>query len=131
MTTERAKDKEFQEGFVRHGKARWPVYVVALVLTAIGILVERRVPGISRSIGSGGAAVLGTIATKHRYYRFTWFWITFAVLVMLQIPLMILTKPLMDSLKFAFMWVLAFVDLLAMSFAIEIVADRFDEDKKE
>lgn len=84
-------------------------------------------PGISRSLGSAGAAVFGIIIVKRRYWQNRWFWVTFAVLVILQLPLIILTKPLMDYLKFLFMWAFAFVDLFAMSFAIEIVAARFEE----
>jgi hypothetical protein len=41
---------------------------------------------------------------------------------------MVLAKPLLDYLKFLFMWVLAFVDLLGIGLVIEIVAGRFEGD---
>jgi hypothetical protein len=127
LSTDTNKDQEFRSRFVNRGKVTWRVYVVALVLGAIAVLFGRQVPGISRSLGSAGAAVLGIIIVKRRYWQYRWFWITFTVLVILQFPLMLLTKPLMDYLKFVFMWILALVDLFAMSLAIEIMAGHFEE----
>lgn len=125
MKTHTANDREFLQKFIRNGKVTWRAYFLAVALAGIGILFERRVPGVSRSIGAAGAAVFGTVITKHRYYRFSWFWITFIVLVVLQVPLMIVTKPMMDYFKFGFMWLLAITDLLAMGFAIELMASFF------
>lgn len=104
---------------------------MALALGVIGVLFERLVPGISRSIGSAGGAVFGIIIVKRRYWQYRWFWITFTVLVILQFPLMLLTKPLMDYLKFGFIWVSAVADLFAMSFAIEVMAGHFEESSTE
>ena len=104
------------------------MWVIALILMAIGLSLEHLVPGISRLIGAAGGAVILTMIAKHRYWQFRWFWITFALLVILQVPLMILIKPLMDYLKFFFMWLVAIIDFAAMGLVIEVVASRFDAD---
>jgi hypothetical protein len=119
--------KEFRKKFVAGGQVTWRIYAVALILVGIGVVVDRQVPGISRSLGSSGAAVLGIIIVKRRYWHYRWFWITFTVLFILQFPLILLTKPLMDYLKFVFMWIFALVDLFAMSLAIEFIADYVEE----
>jgi hypothetical protein len=120
-------DQEFRNRFINRGKVTWRVYVAAVVLSVLGILFDRKFPGLSRSLGSAGAAILGIIVVKRRYWHYSWFWLTFAALIIVQLPLILLTKPLMDYLKFVFMWIFALVDLFAMSLVIEIIAGHFEE----
>ena len=122
-------DREFREKFVKDRKVTWRVYVAATVLGVIGVFLEQEVHGISRFLGSAGAALLGVMVVKRRYWGFWWFWATFGALVTFQVPLVIFTKPLMDYLKFLFMWPFAIVDLFAMSLAVEVVADYFEVDR--
>ena len=121
-------EQDFRAKFVKDGKVTWRVYVISIPLAVVAISLEHWYPGISRPIGASGAALVGTVITKHRYWGFRWFWITLVLLTALQFPLMVLAKPLLDYLKFLFMWVLAFVDLLAIGLVIEIVAGRFEGD---
>ena len=126
--TKNEKEKDFREKFIKDGKGTWRVYVIFIPLGIGAISLEHWYPGISRPIGAAGAALVGTVISKHRYWGFRWFWITLAVVTALQFPLMVLAKPLLDYLKFLFMWVLAFVDLLGIGLVIEIVAGRFEGD---
>jgi hypothetical protein len=121
------EDQEFRRKFVAHGKATWRVYLAAVVVALIGLLMEHWIPGISRPIGTAAAAIGGTLITKMRYWRFSWYWVTFGILTILQIPLMIAARPLFDEFKYLFMWIFALVDLAAMGLTIELVAERFGE----
>ena len=77
------EDQEFRRKFVAHGKATWRVYLAAVVVALIGVLMEHWIPGISGPIGTAAAAIGGTLITKRRYWRFSWYWVTFGILTIL------------------------------------------------
>jgi len=120
------EDQDFRKKFVKDGKATWRVYLAAVVVGLVGISMEHRIPGITRPIGTAAVAISGTLITKRRYWGFSWYWITFGMLTILQIPLMVAAKPLFDEFKYFFMWIFAFADLAAMGLVIEIVGERFE-----
>jgi len=88
--------------------------------------MERYFPGTSRSFGIGSVAIIFTIIAKRRYWRFAAFWATLTVLAVLQIPLMMACKALLDEFKFAFMLLLAVADFFVISLVVELVADWLD-----
>jgi hypothetical protein len=120
-----ARDLQFRRKFVNNGKATWRVWVAALVLGAFVVPVEHWAPGWSRPIGACIAAVGSALIVKRRYWGFTWFWIVVFFLAVAQVPIIIITKPWMDLLKYLFMSLLTLVDLFLLSFVIELVAARF------
>ena len=117
------QDKEFRSRFVKDGKATWGSYLIGLVVGAGSLFMERHHPGTSRSIGVSFATIIFTIIAKRRYWRFAPFWATLTVLAVLQIPLMMACKGLLEEFKFGFMLLLALVDFFAVSLVIELVAE--------
>jgi len=120
------RDEEFRSKFIKDGKATWRTYVIGIFVGAAGLLAEHYFPGGSRSIIVGSAAIIMTIIAKRRYWRFAAFWGTLTVLAVLQIPLMMACKGLLDEFKFGFMLLLAVADFFVISLVIEVVADWLD-----
>ena len=74
------------------------------------------------------AAILIPVAKYQRYWRSVWFWATMTGMAVLQIPLVILARPLMDQLKFAFNIAFATVDVFLVAIAVNFVRPK-DDDK--
>jgi hypothetical protein len=58
------------------------------------------------------------------YWQGTWFWLTLLALLVLQVPLVIACRPLMDQLKFGFNILFATLDVFLVAIAVNWVRPK-------
>lgn len=64
-----------------------------------------------------------------RYWRAKWFWFTMVGLSLVQVPLVVLARPLMERFRFGFNILFATLDLLFVIVVVNCVRSRVDSDK--
>jgi hypothetical protein len=75
------------------------------------------------------AAVVVPTLKYRRYWRGTWFWMTILAMAVLQAPLVITTRPLMDRYGFGFNIVLATIDGILVVIAVNWVRPEESDDE--
>lgn len=71
-----------------------------------------------------GAAIVIPVLKYRRYWHDAWFWMTMLGMSVLQVPLVILARPLMDQLKFAFNILFATVDVFLVAVAVNLIRPK-------
>jgi hypothetical protein len=68
-----------------------------------------------------GAAPIGVAVVYYRpLWSRRWFWLVLSILTVLQIPLVVIAKPLMDQLKFLFLLGFVIVDFFFVAVVINV-----------
>jgi hypothetical protein len=94
--------------------------VIGVVAVLLGFF-SHDLAGWGVPAGVASAAIVIPILMKRRYWRETWFWMTMLAMSVLQIPLIILARPLMDQMKFAFNIVFGTADVFVVAAALNFV----------
>ena len=76
--------------------------------------------GLPSAIAAG--VILLPILQYKRYWRDGWFWLTLAALSLAQVPLIILSRPLMEQFRFGFNLVFGVADLFLVVLIINWVS---------
>jgi hypothetical protein len=71
-----------------------------------------------------GAVILLPTLKYQRYWNETWFWTTMLALSILQVPLVILSRPLMDVFKFGFNLLFATIDTFFVAVVVNWVRPK-------
>jgi hypothetical protein len=106
----------------RGSKGNWPVHLALVTWAIAAVSLEHWLPGWGVPVGIGGLVVGLIIHALRRLWHEVWFWVTVAILAMLQVPLMLYVQPYMNRLKLLFVFPFAVIDFLAFGIVIQCVA---------
>jgi len=99
------------------------VFVIVLIGLFLGFF-SQRLGGWGLPAGVAALAVAIPVLKYKRYWRGAWFWITVSVVSLIQIPLVLVTRPLMDRFKFGFNILFATVDAIAVILVVNWVRPK-------
>jgi hypothetical protein len=74
------------------------------------------------------AAIAGPTLKYRRYWHRAWFWLTILGMSIIQVPLVVLARPVMDQLKFGFYVLFVTVDAFLVAVAVNWIRPRDDQD---
>jgi hypothetical protein len=107
-------------------KPTWRTHVLAITVGVFAFLCSLRF-GYAWG-GSIAAAVAGLIFPVVAYYgkfgAHRWFWVTVTLLTILQIPLVIAVRPLVEQFRFVCMLVFGVVDFVLVAFILSWVCSK-------
>ena len=101
---------------------KWPIFLVAAVLG----FFDPALP-FGRAVFASGLAMIVPIMGFRDFWGEGRFWITILLLGITQIPVVILMQPLMQQLRFPFMFAFGVIDCALMVAAVSWVCSRIDE----
>jgi hypothetical protein len=100
-----------------------------VLLTALALFLgffSHALGGWGLPVGVVGAAILIPVLKYQRFWHRLWFWLTIIALSILQVPLVILTRPLMDEFKLGFNLLLATVDGIFVILVVNWIRPKED-----
>jgi len=104
---------------------RWAVKGPILIMACLLGFFDHELHWGRAVFAAGLAMTIVTIG-----FRASWnevrFWITLVLLGVLQVPLVLLVSPMMEQLKFPFMFVFGIVDTAVLGLAISWVCSQHD-----
>jgi hypothetical protein len=103
-------------------KSNWPMHAALVACATAAVSLEHWSPGWGVPVGIGGLVVVLIIHALRRLWHEVWFWVTVAIITLLQGPLMLYVQPYMNQLKLVFIFPFAVLDLLACAIVIQCVA---------
>ena len=108
-------------------KGNWPIHVVIVIWCLLAVSTDHWFAGWSGAIAVGGAVPALIVYSTSKAWCEVWYWVSIAVIALLQVPLMIYVQPLIVRLRFPFLFVLAFADYFAVVVIMQCVALVFSK----
>jgi hypothetical protein len=99
----------------------WPSRIVLATIAVLLGWFNHSLGGWGLPAGVVGAVILLPTLKYRRYWGETWFWLTMLALSILQVPLVILVRPLMDELKFGFNLLFGTIDIFFVAVVVNWV----------
>jgi hypothetical protein len=103
-------------------KKSWRIHLVIVAWCLLSVSTEHWFHNWSLAIAIGGAVPGLIVYSLQRAWHEAWFWITVAILSLLQVPLMIYVQPLIVRFKFPILLPLALGDYLGMAIILQGLA---------
>jgi len=111
-------------------KFAWPVHAVVILFALVLGLSDHWLSGWGVPIAIGGSVIGISIIVLRRFWCGVWFWATISVMAALQVPLMILARPLMAQFKILFMLPLALADAFLIALVVNWVSPRHQDGER-
>ena len=105
----------------RTNRISWPARIVLATIAVLLGWFNHELGGWGLPTGVAGVVILLPTLKYQRYWSETWFWTTMLALSTLQVPLVILARPLMDELKFGFNLLFATIDIFFVAVVVNWV----------
>jgi hypothetical protein len=102
----------------------WPLRIVLATIAVLLGWFNHALRGWGLPAGVAGAVILLPTLKYQRYWSETWFWTTMLAFSTLQVPLVILARPLMDELKFGFNLLFATIDIFFVAVVVNWVRPK-------
>jgi hypothetical protein len=102
----------------------WTAKVVLGVMALLLGFFSHALGGWGLPAGIAVAVILIPTLKYQRYWHEVWFWMTMLGMSVIQVPLVILARPLMDQLKFGFNILFATADVFLVAVAVNWVRPK-------
>jgi hypothetical protein len=102
----------------------WSIKVVLSVAAVLLGYFSHAMGGWGLPTAVAGAAIVLPILKYKQYWDGLWFWMTILAMSAIQVPLVILFRPVMDQLKFGFNILFATVDVFLVAVAVNWVRPK-------
>jgi hypothetical protein len=113
-------------------KAEAPGRAARAILISLGCLVglfNHLLHGWGYAAAPACVALVLPIIGYRKYWRQSRFWITVTLLAVIQPPLVVVLKPVLDQFRFLAMFTFGVVDCVLVTLAISWVCSLSDEDE--
>ena len=105
-------------------KFGWPIHGAFVLFALVLGLLDHWLSGWGVPIAVGGGVIGISIIVFRRFWSGSWFWLTIAAMTALQVPLMILARPLMAQFNIVFLLPLAMVDAFLIALVVNWMSPK-------
>src|SRR6516162_10185307 len=101
---------------------KWPILALAVLFGAMSNVYHW-----GRAPVAAAAAVILPIIGFRNYWNEVRFWITVLLLGAIQVPIVLLINPIMEEVKFPFLFAFGVLDCVLVALAIFWICSKVDE----
>jgi len=106
----------------------WSVKAVLLALALLAGFFEHALGGWSGPIAMAAVAVVVPILLFRRFWSQTWFWITAVLLGVVQVPIVVAIRPLIEHARSFYMLTFVIIDGLLVIAVISLLCPESNDE---
>jgi hypothetical protein len=105
----------------------WPVKAILLSLALLAGFFEHALGAWAGPIAMAAIAVVVPILLFRRFWDRTWFWVTAVLLGVVQVPLVVAVRPLIQQARSYYMLCFVIIDGLLVIAVISLVSPKSND----